>query len=240
MPKRRRTDIWTPEDVFRETNRSYDQPDEANDKLNAWNRAVVLGGEHYKAWRETHIAPIERARETRLNQLRVWKREIRQGWPHSWVTRHRERNIAIVKAYRKQGLTLRAVGKEYGLSAWTINRIVDEYRRSGYAARHDAEWVARYEEKIAALNKRREAKWEQRKQEQLEQYRLSAAKRQRELEEYENRSWEVHKAWQEREKQKLLAFLESGPELEDAINHVQGALSCDRETARQWLRDRLS
>lgn len=44
---------WTPADVEAETLAGYDP-------LSAWNRAVSLGGEYYRAWRRENIEPIER------------------------------------------------------------------------------------------------------------------------------------------------------------------------------------
>jgi hypothetical protein len=60
---------WTPKDVWWETI-CCTAPPLPETKLAAWNRAVVLGGEHYKAWREYHIAPLElRRRERRKEEL---------------------------------------------------------------------------------------------------------------------------------------------------------------------------
>jgi hypothetical protein len=70
--------VWTPQDVEAETIAGYWTPEQRwpqSKRLNAWNRAVVLGGEHYKAWRSRHIAPIEN-RGTALCRDRVWKREL--------------------------------------------------------------------------------------------------------------------------------------------------------------------
>jgi len=65
--------VWTPEMVEAETMANYQsfwppwvQWPGANSKLNAWNRAVSLGGEHYKAWRRENIEPIEQANRTKL------------------------------------------------------------------------------------------------------------------------------------------------------------------------------
>jgi hypothetical protein len=42
------------------------------EQLNAWRRAVVLGGEHYQQWRDAYIAPIEEGRSnTRLARHQI-------------------------------------------------------------------------------------------------------------------------------------------------------------------------
>jgi hypothetical protein len=77
---------WTPQQVEEETLRGYDEPwrtdydeivarkaaiklsratvmaDWQIERLNAWNRAIVLGGKHYEEWRAAFIAPIEEER----------------------------------------------------------------------------------------------------------------------------------------------------------------------------------
>ena len=100
--------IWTPADVEEETLSGYwwslhgpPMPDiRVNPRLNAWNRAVVLGGEHYEAWRREHIAPIEQAhREKYLNSgpyLSRW-RYHRVG--HKWVWEPRDRREKIRSYY---------------------------------------------------------------------------------------------------------------------------------------------
>jgi len=74
---------WTPQAVEEETLRGYDEPwrteydeivarkaaiklsratvmaDWQIKRLNTWNRAIVLGGEHYEEWRAAFITPIE-------------------------------------------------------------------------------------------------------------------------------------------------------------------------------------
>jgi hypothetical protein len=57
---------WTAKDVEAETLAAYHVPtmhtrmaDWQIERLNAWNRAVALGGEHYQRWRDAYIAPIE-------------------------------------------------------------------------------------------------------------------------------------------------------------------------------------
>ena len=53
---------WTPQDVETETLAGYDP-------LNAWNRAVVLGGAHYEEWRRKHIEPIRHSAILSRHQL---------------------------------------------------------------------------------------------------------------------------------------------------------------------------
>jgi len=61
--------VWTPQDIEAETLAGYQSagnpptiPPMADwqiYRLNAWNKAVVLGGKHYEEWRALFIAPIE-------------------------------------------------------------------------------------------------------------------------------------------------------------------------------------
>jgi hypothetical protein len=86
---------WTPQEVEEETLRGYDEPwltdydelvarkaaiklsratvmaDWQIERLNAWRRAVALGGEHYQQWRDTFIAPIEIHSQARLSRHRI-------------------------------------------------------------------------------------------------------------------------------------------------------------------------
>jgi hypothetical protein len=87
---------WTPQQVEEETLEGYEEPwlttydeivarkaaiklaratvlaDWQIERLNAWNRAVVLGGEHYQQWRDTFIAPIEEGRSNaRLSRHQI-------------------------------------------------------------------------------------------------------------------------------------------------------------------------
>jgi len=74
---------WTPQEVEAETLEGYEEPwltaydeivarkaaiklsratvmaDWQIERLNTWNRAIVLGGKHYQQWRDAYIAPIE-------------------------------------------------------------------------------------------------------------------------------------------------------------------------------------
>jgi len=79
---------WTPQDVEAETFSGYDP-------LNAWNRAVVLGGAHYAEWRAAHIGPIEQAyREKYLNSgpyLSRWVHYRKPGPHGKWVWEPRDR-----------------------------------------------------------------------------------------------------------------------------------------------------
>jgi hypothetical protein len=64
-------------------------PPSPETQLANWNRAIVLGGEHYEAWRKRHIAPIEE-RGTALYRDRVWKRELERlelDNDDKWATR---------------------------------------------------------------------------------------------------------------------------------------------------------
>jgi hypothetical protein len=87
---------WTPQDVEEETLRNYDEPwhtaydeivarkaaiklsratvmaDWQIERLNAWNRAVVLGGKHYEEWRKAHIEPMQQ----RIGSHTLWRHQI--------------------------------------------------------------------------------------------------------------------------------------------------------------------
>jgi hypothetical protein len=88
---------WTPQDVEKETLRGYDEPwltayDELverkaalkqsrasdaarwgrNPRLDAWNKAVTLGGEHYDAWRTANIEPMQQ----RVGCHTLWRGQI--------------------------------------------------------------------------------------------------------------------------------------------------------------------
>jgi hypothetical protein len=86
---------WTPQDVEEETLRNYDEPwhtayaelvsrkaaiklsratvmaDWQIERLNAWRRAVALGGEHYQQWRDAFITPIEEGRRNGRQNIPV-------------------------------------------------------------------------------------------------------------------------------------------------------------------------
>jgi hypothetical protein len=86
---------WTPQEVEEETLEGYEEPwhtaydelvarkaaiklsratvmaDWQIERLNTWNRAVVLGGEHYQQWRDAFITPIEEGRRNGRQNIPV-------------------------------------------------------------------------------------------------------------------------------------------------------------------------
>jgi hypothetical protein len=67
---------WTPEDVEWETI-VCTAPPSPETQLANWNRAIVLGGDYYKAWRDYHIAPLELRRKERCKEELQRRRERR-------------------------------------------------------------------------------------------------------------------------------------------------------------------
>jgi hypothetical protein len=108
---------WTPQEVEEETLEGYEEPwltgyDEIVarkaaiklsratvmagwqvERLNAWNRAIVLGGKHYEEWRAAFITPIE-------------ERRHRQNRPCSLARHHIARAIEYEERMRQETLKM--------------------------------------------------------------------------------------------------------------------------------------
>jgi hypothetical protein len=102
---------WTPKDVWWETI-VCTAPPSPETLLAAWNRAVVLGGDYYKAWRERHIAPIEGVEPTR--PLRRWpglaknaqrQHKLREKRRKEWEWQQQE-TLKFVKEREARALAL--------------------------------------------------------------------------------------------------------------------------------------
>ena len=55
-----------------------------NPRLDAWNKAVTLGGKHYEAWRKANIEPMQQ----RVGCHTLWRHQITKliEYERKWIT----------------------------------------------------------------------------------------------------------------------------------------------------------
>ena len=92
---------WTPADVEAETLAGYSSPWPSNPWLDAWNRAVVLGGEHYAKWRAARIGPVERAIEVMRGPTRKDDLVLRRGRITELVLEQEREDRAWARIYAR-------------------------------------------------------------------------------------------------------------------------------------------